>query len=238
MAYRRKSVALAVAILFALSSLNSASSLAIIALPRIKGMKRILNAFSRPNRLQSEHEVEVLVMSATQIDLDSGSEKSDRLKVPPVTSVVYSLYTLLLDIIERRPFLFNSITTGILAGMGDVLAQSLQGTNGVASVSAFNWFRWRTFLLTGLLFEGPYLCVWYGGLSKLAHWLEEKYNWGPRRQVLAKVAVDQSIGVAIFYPAFFASYEIFGALLAGRGMCHIYELSSLVYFVCLFHSCL
>jgi hypothetical protein len=209
MVYKRKSrVALAVAALIALSFLHSVTSLKTrTPASPVKGMKRLLNAFSSPHRHHEQHEV------------DNGeSEKSSRLKKPPVASFLLSFYTRSLDLFERQPFLTNSIVTGILAGLGDVLAQSFSGNANVASASpAFNWIRWRTFLLTGLLFEGPWLCVWYNGLSKLARWLETKYQWGPRQQVLAKVAFDQTIGVAIFYPAFFASYEIFGAVLTGRG---------------------
>jgi hypothetical protein len=39
--------------------------------------------------------------------------------------------------------------------MGDMLAQSLQMGSAAAGNSSFNWVRWRTFMLTGLLFEGP-----------------------------------------------------------------------------------
>lgn len=215
MVYRSKSrVALAVAVLIALSSLHSVASLATrTPNPPAKGMKRLLNAFSD----HRQHETEVLLSASTQID-DGQSEKAPRLKTSPVASFFLLFYTRALDLFERQPFLTNSIVTGILAGFGDVLAQSFMGNADVAGVSpAFNWIRWRTFLLTGLLFEGPWLCVWYNGLSKVARWLETKYQWGPRQQVLAKVAFDQTIGVAIFYPAFFASYEIFGAVLTGRG---------------------
>jgi hypothetical protein len=216
MVYRSKSrVALAAAVLIALSSLHSVTSL-ITRTPTspVKGMKRLLNAFSSPDR---HHEAEVLVSASTQIDDGDESEKS-RSRASPVPSLVMSFYVQALDLLERQPFLVNSIMTGILAGLGDVLAQSFSGNAVVASVSpTFNWIRWKTFLLTGLLFEGPWLCVWYNGLSKFARWLETKYQWGPRQQVLAKVAFDQTIGVAIFYPAFFASYEIFGAVLTGRG---------------------
>jgi hypothetical protein len=221
MVYRRsRSVAFAVAVLIALSSLHPVASLATRTptVPPVQGMKRLLNAFSRPHR---QHEAEVLLSSSTQID-DGQSEKSTRLRPSPVASFFLIFYARALDLFEKQPFLTNSIVTGILAGFGDVLAQSFTGNANVAGVAApaFNWIRWRTFLLTGLLFEGPWLCVWYNGLSKVARWLETRYQWGPRQQVLAKVAFDQTIGVAIFYPAFFASYEIFGAMLTGRGTIH------------------
>jgi hypothetical protein len=217
MVYRSKRrVALAIALLIALSSLHSVASLATRTStpPPVKGMKRLLNAFSSPHR---QHEADVLVSASTQIE-DGASEKSSRSKTSPVASVLLIFYARSLDLFERQPFLTNSIVTGILAGFGDVLAQSFSGNADVAGVvPAFNWIRWKTFMLTGLLFEGPWLCVWYDGLTKFARWLETKYQWGPRQQVLAKVACDQTIGVAIFYPAFFASYEIFGAVLTGRG---------------------
>jgi hypothetical protein len=228
MVYRSKRrVAFAVAVLIALSSLHSVASLATrTPTPPVPGMKRFLNAFSGPHR---QHEAEVLLSSSTQID-DGQSEKSSRLTATPVASFFLIFYARALDLFEKQPFLTNSIVTGILAGIGDVLAQSFTGkVGGVAP--AFNWIRWRTFLLTGLLFEGPWLCVWYNGLTKFACWLETKYQWGPRQQVLVKVALDQTIGVAVFYPAFFASYEIFGAVLTGRGECTVPNIDACSLFI-------
>ena len=215
MVYKSKSpVAFAVTVLITLSSIHSVDSLATrTPMPPVpQGMKRFLNAFASPHRHQ---EAEVLLSSSTQID-DGQYEKSSRLTATPVASFFLIFYARALDLFEKQPFLTNSIVTGILAGIGDVLAQSFTGK--VAGIAPeFNWIRWITFLLTGLLFEGPWLCVWYDGLTKFARWLETEYQWGPRQRVLAKVACDQTIGVVIFYPAFFASYEIFGAVLTGRG---------------------
>jgi hypothetical protein len=146
----------------------------------------------------------------------------------------YRRYT---DLCRRRPFLTSSITAGVLAASGDILSQSIQAghglfqssitvgtTVGVTAASSFNWIRWRTFLLTGLLFEGPWVSFWYQGLWRLGRWMEaSKMKASSRLQVLVQTVIDQTVGVSIFFPMYFLVYEIIGAVVAGRGMYNIYR---------------
>jgi hypothetical protein len=134
-----------------------------------------------------------------------------------IATFLHSCYTRYLNLCENRPFPTNSITAGVLAGMGDILAQSLQMGCAAVGISSFNWVRWRTFMLTGLLFEGPWMSFWYNGLTKLARWMESKFQSGPRQQVLGQVVADQTLGVVLFYPTFFVVYECIGAFLSGQG---------------------
>jgi hypothetical protein len=128
-----------------------------------------------------------------------------------------------------------------LAASGDVLSQSIQAGHGLlfqsstttvgttvgvgvaAAASSFNWIRWRTFLLTGLLFEGPWVSFWYQGLWRLGRWMEaSKWKASSRLQVLVQTVIDQTVGVSIFFPMYFLVYEIIGACVAGRGMYTMY----------------
>jgi hypothetical protein len=150
-------------------------------------------------------------------DWEPNNDNSSRLKASSVATLANSCYTGYLHLCEKRPFLTNSIAAGVLAGVGDILAQSLCVGSTAVGISSFNWVRWRTFMLTGLLFEGPWMTFWYMCLKKVGRWMESKYQSGPRQQVLGQVVVGQTLGVAIFYPAFFVVYESIGAIMSGQG---------------------
>jgi hypothetical protein len=152
-------------------------------------------------------------------DWEPNNDNFSRRKTTRIGTFVHSCYTRYLNLCENRPFPTNSITAGVLAGMGDILAQSLQMGSAAAGISSFNWVRWRTFMLTGLLFEGPWMSFWYNGLTRLGRWMESKYQSGPRQQVLGQVLADQTLGVVLFYPTFFVVYDCIGAILAGQGKC-------------------
>jgi hypothetical protein len=140
-------------------------------------------------------------------------------------------YRRYLDLCRRRPFLTSSLTAGILAASGDALSQSIQAgrgwiflsstTTATTVAASFNWVRWRTFLLTGLLFEGPWVSFWYQGLWRLGRWMETskmKVLTSSRLQVLVQTVIDQTVGVSIFFPLYFLVYEIIGAVVSGGGM--------------------
>jgi hypothetical protein len=130
-------------------------------------------------------------------------------------SLIYS------DLLERRPFITNGITAGVLAAVGDLVAQSesIQMAHDVTAVSVpFNWVRTLTFLLTSLLFEGPWMHAWYESLWKIGCWMETRFQFGPPLQIAAQIFIDQSIGVFLLYPLYFMVYECVGAALSGRGM--------------------
>jgi hypothetical protein len=217
---------LRLAVLLALLSLHSATSFSNPAdpIPRIKRQAPV-PSFPLSGHYRRPRQTAVAVVSIPTADDvvsfppvdDCESNNSSRVTASSVTSFFRSCYTRYLENCERRPFLTNSITTCVLAGVGDILAQSLQVSNAVTGISSFNWIRWRTFMLTGLLFEGPWVSFWYQGLSNLGLWMERKFKSGPRQQVLGKVLADQTIGVVIYYPVFFVVYECIGAILSGQG---------------------
>jgi hypothetical protein len=153
---------------------------------------------------------------------------------PSVLAFLGTSYRRYTDLCRRRPFLTSSLTAGILAASGDVLSQSIQAGHGLflsssvgttvgVAASSFNWIRWRTFLLTGLLFEGPWVSFWYQGLWRMGRWMEaSKLKASSRLQVLVQTVIDQTIGVSIFFPLYFLVYEIIGAVVSGRGMYNLY----------------
>jgi hypothetical protein len=213
-------------ILFAFFSINSTVSLLTASNSNpISSIHRQVGVSPAPffcrhgRKRHRRHELELGLESPTHVD-SSYSKDPHRRQSPRIISILYSYYMRYLDLCQRRPFLTSSITAGLLAATGDALSQSLQAGHAVAAttaVSSFNWIRCRTFLLTGLLFEGPWVCFWYQGLWKIGRWMERNFQSGPRLQVLAQVVTDQTIGVAIFFPLYFAVYEVVGASVSGQG---------------------
>jgi hypothetical protein len=225
MAFRSKSASLAnlLALLLSLHSVTSfsltPSSYPITRIKQVHIASSLLSPghvhVHRPRRYR-----QTAVGAMTAPPLDDWEPKNDifsRLKASRIVTLLQICYTRYLHLCENRPFLTNSITAGVLAGMGDMLAQSLQVGSAMAGIPSFNWVRWRTFMLTGFLFEGPWMSFWYKGLTRLGRWMENKFQSGPRQQVLGQVVADQTLGVVLFYPAFFVVYECIGAVLSGQG---------------------
>ena len=153
-------------------------------------------------------------------------EKFSRLKASPVVAFLHTCFSRYLHLCEKRPFVINSIAAGVLAGVGDTLAQSLQTSSTTVAISSFSWVRWRTFTLTGLLFEGPWMTFWYKCLKKLGRWMENELQSGPRQQVLGQVVAGRTLGAVLFFPMYFVVYDCIGSILSGQGKyeCSVYTL--------------
>jgi hypothetical protein len=225
MAYLNKPVSLAI-LLALLLSLHSTTSFSINPSHSITRSKQVRIASSSPFSATFSHvhhrrpyrRTALGVVDAPPLDdWEPSNDNFSRLKASPVVTFLKSCYTGYMHLCEKRPFITNSIAAGVLAGVGDLLAQSLCMGSTSVGISSFNWVRWRTFMLTGLLFEGPWMTFWYKYLKKVGRWMESKYQSSPRQQVVGQVAVGQTLGVAIFYPVFFAVYESIGAILSGQG---------------------
>jgi hypothetical protein len=231
MAYRSKSASLAV-LLALLLSLHSTTSFSLSPSYPISRIRQVHIVSSSPfsagqvYRRRRHRQTAVGAVDAPPLDdWEPNNDSFSRLKASPVVTFLHSCYSGYLHLCETRPFATNSIAAGILAGVGDMLAQALETGFVGAGFSSFNWIRWRTFMLTGLLFEGPWMTFWYKCLKRVGRWMENKFQSGPRQQVLGQVVVGQTLGVAIFYPAFFAAYETIGAILSGSGKyeCLLYD---------------
>lgn len=223
MAYRSKSASLAV-LLILLLSLHSTTPFSVTPSCPITRIKQV--QIGSPSPLSAghvhrrRHSRRTAIGAVDAPPLDDWEPENDiypRLKASPVVTLLHSCYSGYLHLCEKRPFLTNSIAAGVLAGVGDTLAQSLNVGTTVAGISSFNWVRWRTFMLTGLLFEGPWMTFWYKCLKRVGRWMESKLQSSARQQVFGQVVVGQTLGVVIFYPVFFMVYECIGAILAGQG---------------------
>jgi len=113
--------------------------------------------------------------------------------------------------LERHPLATNSLSAGVVTCLGDILSQYI--TSNIASTQlVINWTRCKTFFLSGTLFVGPYVYLWYQYLWKYGRWLEARFKISGVRKTIAQLTIDQTFGVAFFYPAFFYAYEIFEAI--------------------------
>lgn len=114
-----------------------------------------------------------------------------------------------------NPVVTKSTTAAIVTSIGDIMAQTLEA---YVAETAFvlKPMRLGTFFLSGLLFVGPFVHLWYDQMIKLGRWMEKEYGASKTKQVIAQLFVDQTIGVALFFPAYFYVYEYLEAFVNWR----------------------
>jgi hypothetical protein len=210
MAYQSKNLSLVATILLALSSLSSVSAFLnpSHAPPRIKQHLSINSSRSSFHRPQNQRIPNRYLVSAAQSN-DSDSTDSPLQDL----SLIYS------DNLESRPFITNGITASIIAATGDIVSQSgsVELALGATAVAApFNYVTMLNFLLTSLLFEGPWMHAWYDKINEIGDWMEDKFQADAPARIAAQLFVDQSLGVILFYPIYFMVFECVGAVLSGR----------------------
>lgn len=109
--------------------------------------------------------------------------------------------------VDEKPFIAKGTTAGVISVLADLFAQLV-----IKHQSVVDWRRLVAFFLTGYVFVGPYLHVFYGQLNRIAP--------GQTKTVrtIVKMLVDQTIGVCIFFPLYFTAFEVAESLVMGRGM--------------------
>ena len=130
-------------------------------------------------------------------------------------------YDKYLDLNERRPYPTKAVSECVIVGLGAMLSQWIQAMATKTTPLVMDWHLVRSFALTGLLFEGPYLHWWYEQLFKFGRFLDAKTTVSSRVQTVAQIAIDETIGVIIFFPAYFLAYELAQSLLLFRGTCWV-----------------
>lgn len=112
------------------------------------------------------------------------------------------LWAAYLSQLDKNPVVTKSVTSGILNGFGDILAQIWLGEEG----QNFEWKRLGIFTLLGMVFIGPVLHVWYGTLAKL-------FTGVGTATAVSKLAMDQ----LLFAPVFIGSIISLIMVLEGHG---------------------
>lgn len=134
---------------------------------------------------------------------------------------------------EEKPILTKGVSAALVGAIGDVFSQSLYAA---VAGTVFRWdmMRTLTFTMMGLLFKGPALHVWYTFLGKISKWTKIRMNFSPTSQSLTALTVDQTVGVAIFYPLYFIVFELFSSALSGRCKFNLFPARRNDCFCCLF----
>ena len=118
--------------------------------------------------------------------------------------------------LERKPLSANAISAGVIALLGDIMAQMIEarvGTFTSIGGNKLNVLRMAAFAASGTVFVGPYLHIFYGYLWTLGSHLQKRYNTSRKQQVLLQVLLDQTIGIILFYPVYYYVYEYCEAIL-------------------------
>ena len=137
--------------------------------------------------------------------------------VPKVTKpgAIGKFYSWYLKECTDNPFKTKSITAAVVASLGDVMAQTLESTLAKDTFS-LNVIRTASFFFCGLLYVGPFVHAWYNQLWIFGRKLEKKYGTSKAAQAIIALLLDQTIGVAIFFPSYFYVYEYVESILLLR----------------------
>jgi len=117
--------------------------------------------------------------------------------------------------LKEKPLRTQSATAGVISLFGDVLSQIVEA-KALGVPFALNLARLSGFTIAGTIFSGPFVHLWYEFLWKIGRWQERRYGLGKFLVALTQNAVDQTLGVALFFPAYFYIYEYAEALVGFR----------------------
>ena len=169
-----------------------------------------------PNRFLNSYNEAILKCVQGGTNDESSNPTKVKNRIGSIVKTVGRLYGRYMELLEQKPLWTNSISSGIITGMGDLLSQWIEfqkkGGDTIFDVS-----RLASFSLAGAIFVGPYVYYWYEYLWKLGRIMEQKFNSSQQVQSWVQNIVDQTIGVVIFFPTYFYVYEIISAICSFRG---------------------
>lgn len=188
--------------------LSSALVVSLVGSASSFGLKSVTRAHAQERKAVIGHR-----KSALHADSTSGHDAARGTEGE--TKTLYGKY---LDLLDAKPLETTSISAGVVSALGDILAQWVEARMAKTPFT-MNWSRFLAFFISGTFFVGPYLHTWYGKVVfPSGKWVAEKWaNASKNIQTLVSLLVDQTIGVAIFFPLYFYVYEYSEALTAWRG---------------------
>mmetsp|Transcript_2822 Transcript_2822/g.4696 ORF Transcript_2822/g.4696 Transcript_2822/m.4696 type:complete len:327 (-) Transcript_2822:96-1076(-) len=106
------------------------------------------------------------------------------------------------DLLERKPLLTKSITTGVMYGAGDVLAQyvenmQLDEKDADKNKDWFNYKRLAVFTTFGTVVGGPAFHYWYNYLNEVPAMLLQLKRSRQRGKILRSYAYLKSFGIEV-----------------------------------------
>jgi len=105
------------------------------------------------------------------------------------------------DVLERRPLLTKSITTGVMYGAGDVLAQYVENMQTEPGEEQkkdwFNYKRLLVFTAFGTVIGGPAFHYWYNYLNEVPAIMLQLKRSRQRGKILRAYAYLKSFGIEV-----------------------------------------
>jgi hypothetical protein len=83
------------------------------------------------------------------------------------------------NILERKPFVVTSISTGICYGIGDYFAQNIEIRQ--KHREKIDYHRLAVFTGFGLIMSGPLYYAWFSKIDKMPIFLENVVRWNEKR---------------------------------------------------------
>ena len=119
--------------------------------------------------------------------------------------------------LERRPMRTQMATAAVLAGVGDVIAQYLEGA------SAFAPRRFVALVAVNVLYIVPLLSFFYGANEKLVG--RPMARRGELARTTAMLAVDQLLNAPLCIFGFFYAFNLASFATGRSGCCHSCSIS-------------
>lgn len=105
------------------------------------------------------------------------------------------------QMLEEHPYIVKMISSGIIAGIGDLLIQRIQGKeNG----KAFDIRRWMVFTSVAAFYIAPVINLWFNWLNNL-QFLDGMNN---AAKALVMTGIDQTAGAVLVNAGFFFAFEL------------------------------
>lgn len=147
------------------------------------------------------------------VNSDSGGNKD--LSEALIIIQAKRYYGTYMSLLETNPLTTKSVSAALVSGIGNIFSQWFQAIL-LRRPFHISYTQMFAFGLTGLVYVGPWFHVWYEQLGRVGRTMESRFGSSQKKQTLAQILIDQTLGVAIFFPTYFYVYEILESFVAGR----------------------
>jgi hypothetical protein len=134
-------------------------------------------------------------------DIGEGKKKTTEVS----RGLFHSLSNLLRSysqLLDEHPYLVKMISSGIIAGIGDLLVQRIQGKE---TGKAFDIRRWMVFTSVAAFYVAPVIHLWFNWLNNL-QFIDGMNN---AAKALIMTGIDQTAGAVLVNAGFFYAFELF-----------------------------
>lgn len=133
-------------------------------------------------------------------------------KNPSISPALKAAYRWYLKSCVETPFRTKGLTSGIIAALGDVIAQQIE--KRTARAKAFSLSRVATFFFCNVLFTGPFIHMWYTFLNDVGQQMDKRFrNISNLKKTATQLFLDQTLGTAVFFPLYIYAYNVFESII-------------------------